>query len=596
MVSALSCLILFSFNAWSVPQNSNGEYVLGWPFEEPESEWSRTYNSEGHIGDDAHAQDWNWGSRNEDRGKPVYSVSDGEVIYKFNKAPPCRKNTFCGFGNQVVVQINDSLAVRYAHLKSISVSKGQRVHAGETQIGEVGHSGLSGKCVNDGCYTAHLHIVLYKNIQDYASRGDNCYSSVINYRASYSLSNGKTPCRIRGAATQFAARFVLDPSTAGPGNTERAPRPEPQPPSPAPGSSSESALVMDISGSMGDRWKGGIKLESAKNAARRYIDLLEQEITATQSSHRVAIVGFSSTARTLVNLTRDYSRARSTVLSLGPQDDTNIGAGIKNALAELTTSSQNTEAKRFIILMSDGKHNTGMSRQEIFSGPVTTARQQNICIHTVGFGDRGDIDEELLKRIAQRSGCGEYSYASSGFDLKSVYIKFRHISLGEKVGEFPSGNVTKQILPGTTSTLGAIYIPSNKEQLIYTLTWPQGNRLRAQLLDPSGQKVDDDYPGANITYFSQLAHIVVGDPASGTWRVLATASDVPTGGSPYYAVLSARPGGLAIPFSLPTVCVEANGNRLCPAAPGILPTWLIITMTIAVLAVGLYLKFIQGGL
>lgn len=57
-----------------------------------------------------------------------------------------------------------------------------------------------------------------------------------------------------------------------------------------------TVLVMDVSGSMGQSWQGGIKIESAKKAATNFIELVEQENKAIGTGHWIGIVGFSSSA------------------------------------------------------------------------------------------------------------------------------------------------------------------------------------------------------------------------------------------------------------------------------------------------------------
>jgi len=267
-----------------------------------------------------------------------------------------------------------------------------------------------------------------------------------------------------------------------------------------------TVLVMDVSGSMGQSWKGGVKLEPAKDAAKRTIDLIEGEARATGDEHHIAIVTFSTDASISLPLTTDYQEARRTIISLRPTNRTNIGAALLAALQELRKPQIAGKTQRFIILLSDGMTNTGLSRSQILDGPVAEARRNRICIHTVGFGDPGDIDKTFLERIASGSGCGIYSYAGSGFELMNIYIKLRHISLGRKAGEFSSlssQGTRVNLLPGMTATLGTVYIPDRQQALYFTLTWSDG-RLQARLIDPSGREVTAGYPGAQLRYFDQM--------------------------------------------------------------------------------------------
>ena len=151
-----------------------------------------------------------------------------------------------------------------------------------------------------------------------------------------------------------------------------------------------TVLVMDVSGSMGWSWQGGIKIESAKEAALSFLELLEQESRVQGTEHWVSVVGFSGDAHLLLPLTNDYNRARQTIISLHATSATNLGAGLTTGLQEL--SKLEGQAQRYMTVLSDGETNTGLSRNEILNGPVAQARSAGICINTVAFGDRGDID------------------------------------------------------------------------------------------------------------------------------------------------------------------------------------------------------------
>jgi hypothetical protein len=241
-----------------------------------------------------------------------------------------------------------------------------------------------------------------------------------------------------------------------------------------------------------------------------------------------------------------------------------------------------------------------MSEEEVLAGPVTEARQRKICIHTVGFGDPSYLKEEFLRRISQESGCGQYLYAQNSFELTNAYIKLRHLSLGGLIAEFISQGA--KIYQGETLTLGAVSIPSPKEnqgkeieELHFTLSW-SGSRLKPRLFDPSDVEVTLSYPGADIKYFERFAHIVVLKPKPGLWKVVISGEDVPSGGSDFYAVLSTRPGeagklARAIPLINPTICIEYPWGKECHyLLQGNIPTWMIVVVTVATIAVVLYLK------
>ncbi|MFQ5795652.1 MAG: M23 family metallopeptidase [Candidatus Bipolaricaulia bacterium] len=209
---ATACLVILTgwFGLSVVGQeivlDPEGVSQLGWPFEEVEGWTSLHGNGPGegsHRGDLYYTQDWNWGAANDDEGKPIHSATSGVVIHATRDASPCEVGV-CGWGNQVIIQINDEFAIRYAHLKDVDVEVGDRVVLG-TPIGILGHSGLSGKLP----YTAHLHVSLYKDIGELSPRGRG------NRTALDWLKLGVAPYRLEGGPTRFAAPFELNPEVQG---------------------------------------------------------------------------------------------------------------------------------------------------------------------------------------------------------------------------------------------------------------------------------------------------------------------------------------------------------------------------------------------
>jgi hypothetical protein len=58
--------------------------------------------------------------------------------------------------------------------------------------------------------------------------------------------------------------------------------------------STATVLVLDVSGSMGDPWQGGMKLESAKKATADIVTMMQQEGQISDVSHAVSIATFST--------------------------------------------------------------------------------------------------------------------------------------------------------------------------------------------------------------------------------------------------------------------------------------------------------------
>jgi Mg-chelatase subunit ChlD len=368
----------------------------------------------------------------------------------------------------------------------------------------------------------------------------------------------------------------------------RTPQAAPTPPalssgtSSAGGTSTAAVLVMDVSGSMGDSWMGGVKIESAKQAALDFIDLVRQEALATGEDHRIAVVGFSTGSSVLLALTGDFELARRAVINLQPKNSTNLGAGIAAGLSELRKVTGN--AKRFMILLSDGMTNTGLGRDDILSGPVTQARQQRICINTVGFGDPGGIDDEFLTRIAQGSGCGSYYYAASGLQLFGAFARIRHQALGQVIPALSSFGKQVTILSGNSISLGTFFLPGDQDELYVTLGWSGGSGLQLQLQDPAGKQVTSTYPGAHVYSATRFSQVILESPQTGFWRVDALSLSPSTSQIEYFSISSTRPGGVAFSLPLPVITV---GDQTF-ALPGGLPTSVVVLISIAALAFAIW--------
>jgi len=504
----------------------------------------------------------------------VASAAGTIILVKWNSNKSGCDPKLANDANYVVIEHADGTRTLYLHLQynSIVVKPGGYVEQGQV----IARSGATGYTCNSSATGPGPHLHFQRQIEGSGSWWEQSIDIIFA-----DVPEGKPAVGTYPISQNYYYKET--------------------PPSPQlPQERTATVLVMDVSGSMGQSWKGGIKLESAKNAAQRTIDLIEHEIKTTGSEHHIAIVTFSDDVNRILHLTPDYDRARQFIVSLGTIAWTNIGAGLQAALLEL--GNRTDESQRFIILLSDGMTNRGLTREQILSGPVAEARLKKICIHTVGFGDPGDIDEDFLRQIASGSGCGVYFYAGSGFELMNVYIKLRHISLGQPAGEFSSlspQSTRVNLLTGMSATLGTVYIPDRQQALYFTLTWSEDGRLQARLIDPAGREITASYPGAQMRYFDRMVNIILSQPRSGWWTVAAYGESVPLRGTEYYAIISTRPGGLAIPIALPKVCLELKGQgineTICPAAPGILPPWLVITISVIVILVAVYLRLIRGG-
>lgn len=190
-------------------------------------------------------------------------------------------------------------------------------------------------------------------------------------------------------------------------------------------------LVLDVSSSMlAEDFKPENRLGAAKAVAQEFIQ--------GRKNDPIGMVVFAGEAFTQSPLTLDYGVLTQILdnLEVAPRewDGTAIGNGLATAVARLKDSKSRSKV---IILLTDGVNNAG----EI--DPITAAQVAHtfdIRVYTIGAGSRGtalypvehpifgkqyrrmrvEIDEELLKRIAEITG-GRYFRATDAEKLREIY-------------------------------------------------------------------------------------------------------------------------------------------------------------------------------
>jgi len=324
---------------------------------------------------------------------------------------------------------------------------------------------------------------------------------------------------------------------------------------PLPEASGDSATVLaiDVSGSMNDPDATDIdKIVAAKAAAAAIADMLSTE-NQVGGSHRVGLVSFNDSATAVVPMTSDLVQVRSGIASLTADGNTNLYEALDVANGQLS----GTAGEPIVILLSDGLPTRGPGggpegmKRAILDGPVRDAALSGHCIYAVGFGDpdagTDSIDPGFLDAIVRGAGCFDSHYAANeAFALRRIYIEARYDSMGRE----EIGRADGTILQNQTVALDPMSIPPGSCALYANLAWP-GSALDLNLTDPSGERVDDAYPGATIGVFEDMVYTIVEDPSAGDWRVEIHGRDVPTGVT-QYAFLAAVEEGAELPAPSPT--------------------------------------------
>jgi Mg-chelatase subunit ChlD len=187
-------------------------------------------------------------------------------------------------------------------------------------------------------------------------------------------------------------------------------------------------LALDVSTSMLARDFSPDRIGAAKDIAIQFI--------AERPSDRIGVAVFAGESYTQVPLTTD----RPTIINMLKEvecgiieDGTAIGNGLSTAVARLKDSPAKSKV---VILLTDGVNNRGEVSPKM---AAEIAKTYGIRVYTIGVGAEGtapypfmtpygvdvqqvkvEIDEELLKQIAQETG-GSYFRATDNTKLMEIY-------------------------------------------------------------------------------------------------------------------------------------------------------------------------------
>lgn len=309
-------------------------------------------------------------------------------------------------------------------------------------------------------------------------------------------------------------------------------------------------LVIDRSGSMTEPDAGGgTKWEAALTAVDNFADLLEDERDDNQTN-RIGIVSFSNTASIDLPMTdvdatlRDpggpFDTAVDALTAAGPGGCTGIGAGLQKALELLCPpgdcqgfSANGDNDRKGILLLTDGVENQPPCLQpagaagagcgtQCFGPQLDYDKLEFTQVVTVGFGNAGSLNGDLLTLLAERQG-GIYLHDPNlpDTDLKDYYTK----AFGQLTDEFllidPRGllTVTKAATPPVE------YPTCGDRRLTFASGWQTAvaaGQMRLLVNTPAGNLVQGPAAGVETSLedtweFDRIDLPHLGENA-GTWR------------------------------------------------------------------------------
>lgn len=181
-------------------------------------------------------------------------------------------------------------------------------------------------------------------------------------------------------------------------------------------------------------------LHSVKNAVQVLVDELVSgemqdqvslETFAQYGNHRMDLVtaneyqSLSEALQSIADNLRGYQAGHDTTI-------TNIGGGMEKAIIELSSERARSSAKKYVIMLTDGKPNVNSYNQSVGNNHpaaidwaidrADAAKTQKMTVFTVGVG--GDVNDELLSEMA--SGDDKYFFADNQPDPTTgepMYVK-----------------------------------------------------------------------------------------------------------------------------------------------------------------------------
>lgn len=167
------------------------------------------------------------------------------------------------------------------------------------------------------------------------------------------------------------------------------------------------AIVLDKSGSM-----SGQKIEHAKQAAIQAVDRLGTEDI-------VSVIAYDHTVSVLVPATKvsDKNAIKARIRKLQSGGNTALFAGVSKGAAELRKFLDKDRVNR-VILLSDGKANSGPSSPKALGDLGASLIKEGISVTTLGLGE--GYNEDLMDQLARRSD-GNHTFIESPAQLAKIF-------------------------------------------------------------------------------------------------------------------------------------------------------------------------------
>jgi Mg-chelatase subunit ChlD len=157
-------------------------------------------------------------------------------------------------------------------------------------------------------------------------------------------------------------------------------------------------VAIDLSGSMNnDGGNPPEPISSVRTAASTFVSNLRPD-------DRIAVVTFATTASTPLQLASDAGTAAARIkqLSIDPTEETgstNTGEGLIAAQAELRSSRHNPDARKVVVLLTDGLATGPDIEPELYAKTqADVLKADGVTLYTIGLGS--SVNMEFLQALA----------------------------------------------------------------------------------------------------------------------------------------------------------------------------------------------------
>lgn len=176
----------------------------------------------------------------------------------------------------------------------------------------------------------------------------------------------------------------------------------------------DTALVIDRSLSMRDPDASGqqTKIQGAQAAARAFVNAVDP------ARVRVGLVTFTDRPGTAQALTSD----RQALLKAIDGIQLGFGTNLVDALdagRQMLEGGARPGARRVIVFMTDGRHSGRNPPIEAIDTVIPRVRAAGISTWAIGFGRPDELDQDVLRRIADDAA--HYFSSPSGQELEGIY-------------------------------------------------------------------------------------------------------------------------------------------------------------------------------